>query len=509
MKKEKKNIIMIAAWGLYFVCGLFFLDKFPFMHSDESWLSGLTRTMMHEGMDSTETFFDLLPRYPHAIKSFFHMMQMPLIKLFGYELFSVRLLSLIFSCAALFVLYKIVLKYTGSKIIAFLSAVALALDVQFIYASHFARQEIIIAFGILLIYYYIVKNADVWSYKKDIITSIIIGAMIGMHPNAFIAALITGSIYIYYIAFEKKFTVKNLAVLVGMVAGFALVFVGISYIFDAQFIPHYLKYGDHLGVTMTFFEKVRAIVPFYQKLWLGISGTYYTPWIKIQMALFAAAIVTGAVYTFWDRKVLLFLLPIAAVNLGYIIIGRYSQPSILLMFIVCWVLVFYLLSRVKPIKMRVLATAALAVAMLTISLAQIVPYMNNDYEVYLNEIESIVPEDARVLANLNTEYAFAYDSLRDYRNLGYLDDNEMSFADYVKSNDIEYIIYPEEMDFIYENRPVWNIVYGNIYPYYDDMNELLKQKCEMVHEFYSPYGMRIVRFANAKDWSVKIYRVIQ
>jgi hypothetical protein len=179
------------------------------------------------------------------------------------------------------------------------------------------------------------------------------------------------------------------------------------------------------------------------------------------------------------------------------------------MFIVCWVLVFYLLSRVKPIKMRVLATAALAVAMLTISLAQIVPYMNNDYEVYLNEIESIVPEDARVLANLNTEYAFAYDSLRDYRNLGYLDDNEMSFADYVKSNDIEYIIYPEEMDFIYENRPVWNIVYGNIYPYYDDMNELLKQKCEMVHEFYSPYGMRIVRFANAKDWSVKIYRVIQ
>ena len=75
MKKDKKNILMISALGLYFVFSLFFLDKFPFMHSDESWLSGLTRTMMHEGLDSTETFFDLLPRYPHAIKSFFHIMQ--------------------------------------------------------------------------------------------------------------------------------------------------------------------------------------------------------------------------------------------------------------------------------------------------------------------------------------------------------------------------------------------------------------------------------------------------
>ena len=507
MKKEKINILMIAALGLYFVCSLFFLDKFPFMHSDESWLSGLTRTMMHEGLDSTETFFDLLPRYPHAIKSFFHIMQMPLIKMFGYGLFSVRLLSLIFSCAALFILYKIVLHFTGSKPSAFLSAAAVALDVQFIYASHFARQEIIVAFGIFIIYLYIIKNAGVWSYKKDIITAVIIGTMIGIHPNAFIGALIAGSLYIYYIAVEKKFKVKNLAVLVGIVAGFALAFVGISYIFDAQFIAHYLKYGDHLGVTMTFSEKVRTIVPFYQKLWLGISGTYYTPWIKIQVVLFTAAIVIGAVYAFWDRKALLFLLPIAAVNLGYIIIGRYSQPSILFMFITCWVLVFYLLSKVNPIKIRVIATALLAAAMLTVSSLQIAPYMNNDYDDYLDEIKSVVPEDARVLANLNAGYAFAYGSLRDYRNLGYLDDNEMSFSDYVKSNGIEYIIYPEEMDFIYESRPVWNIVYGNIYPYYDDMGEFLAQECEVVHEFYSPYGMRIVRFADDKEWSVKIYRV--
>ncbi len=509
MNEKKKNIISYAALAIYFIGSLFFLDKFPFMHSDESWLSGLTRTMMHEGMDSTETFFDLLPRYPHTIKSFFHMMQMPLIKLFGYELFSVRLLSAVFAGASLFILYKIVLKISGSNLFAFLAAAVVALDIQFIYASHFARQEIIIAFGIVLIYLYVLKNADQWSYKKDIITAVIIGAMIGIHPNAFIGALVAGSIYIYYIVVEKKFTVKNLAMLVGVVVGFALIFVGVSYIFDAQFIAHYLKYGDHLGVTMTFREKIRAIVPYYQKLWLGISGTYYTPWIKIQMTLFAAAIMTGVVYAYWDRKILCFLLPIAAVNAGYIIIGRYSQPSILLMFIVCWMLFFYLLSRVKFSKMKIIATAVLAMAMMIASLVQIVPYINSDYKDYIHEIKVAVPEGSKVLGNLNTEYAFAYDSLRDYRNLGYLDDNEMGFADYVESNDIEYIIVPEEMEFIYERRPVWNIVYGNIYPYYDDMKEFLAQKCEVVHEFYSPYGMRIVRFADDKDWSVMIYKVIQ
>jgi hypothetical protein len=256
-------------------------------------------------------------------------------------------------------------------------------------------------------------------------------------------------------------------------------------------------------------EKIRAIVPFYQKLWLGISGTYYTPWVKIQMALFASAIISGVVYAFWERKVLCFLFPIAAVNVGYILIGRYSQPSILIMFIVCWMLVLYLLSRLKSAGIKTMALVSAAIVMAAVSAVQIAPYINNDYEDFLGEIKSAVPEDMRVLANLNTEYAFSYDSLRDYRNLGYLDDNDMDFEDYVKSNSIEYIIYPQEMDFIYEMRPVWNIVYGNVYPYYDDMKQFLTQKCDRVHEFYSPYAMRITRFAHDKEWSVIIYKVRQ
>ncbi len=495
------NILLL----IYFIASLLTLTRFPFMHSDESWLSGLTRTMMNEGISSTETFFDLLPRYPHALKTIFHLIQMPFISMLGYNLFSVRLVSLIFGCAALLATYKIVFKITKSKTVSFMSVGIMALDVQFIYASHFARQEIIVAFGILLIYLYIIKNIQTWSYIKDILIAVIIGAMIGIHPNAFIVSLVAASIYLYYLLIDKKIKIHNILVLIVVTAGFAGVFVGISYLFDPQFISHYLKYGDHLGVTMTFAQKIRALAPFYQKLWLGISGTYYTPWIKVQIVIFFAAIVSGSVYAFFDKKVLMYLFPIVAVNAGYIIIGRYSQPSILLMFIVCWLLVFFLVSRLKKFKIALLSVVA--VLMLVVSAVQIAPNMNHDYKDYLQDIKRAVPENAKVLANLNSEYAFAYNSLLDYRNLGYIDESGMDFADYVKSNEIEYIIYPEEMDYIYQVRPVWNIVYGNLYPYYEDMKTFIDENCELVDEFYSPYAMRIAKLAYEKEWKVKIYKV--
>lgn len=99
----------------------------------------------------------------------------------------------------------------------------------------------------------------------------------------------------------------------------------------------------------------------------------------------------------------------------------------------------------------------------------ITPYLNNDYKNYLTEINNRVPSNTTVLANLNAEYAFDYNKLYDYRNLAFLQENGLSFTDYIKRNNIKVIIYPEEMDYIYNNRPVWNVMYGNVFPYYEKM----------------------------------------
>jgi len=507
-RMQKENIIAAVYLLFYFIVNIFFLSRFPAMHSDESWLSGLSRTMVNEGFGATEYFFDLLPRYPHAIKIIFHMMQMPFICIFGYNLFAVRLLSLIFGMLCLLLFYKILIKLTKSFAVSFLAMAIISLDIQFIYASHFARQEIVMTAVVLAAILYIVSNAENWSLKNDIVTGLIIGMSIGIHPNSFLAALIAGSVYIYYILVEKKIKLRNLLFLIGTVSAFAAVFVGFSFLFDSNFINDYLKYGDDLGASKGMLIKILSFPAYYRKLYNAFSVTYYVPDIKAQFIFFAAGIAGGLVSLLSGRdksKALLFLLPIAALNAGYIIIGRYSQPGIILLFPLCYLLIAILAAKMKKAGVVVLAVIGMFIIISTG--IQIYNNASDDYNEYIAEIERNVPKDAEVLANLNSEYAFNYGALHDYRNLDALGD--MSFSEYIYQNKIEYIIYPEEMDFIYENRPVWNVMYGNVYPYYEDMIDFLNEGCNLVHEFSSPYAMRIMMYSDDKAWKIKIYKVLE
>ena len=505
MKKWfSKNAIWIYL-AAYFALGLLMLDRFPFMHSDESWLSGLTRAMTAGGLDSTEPFFDLWPRYPHAIKTLFHLMQMPFIAVFGYNLFAVRLISLIFGTAALCLVYRIAQLLSGSNIKALVLTVILSLDVQFLYASHLARQDIIIAFGILAVLYYILCHAEAWSWKRDIVIGLMTGVFVGVHPNSLIVALCAGILYLYYIA-RRQMKWRNLLILIGVVAGCAAVFIGISLSFDSGFFAHYAKVGDALGVGVSFADKLAAFPTYYLKLYLQVSGTYYTPPIQLQLIVFAVAALGAVVYALKDHTILRLLLPIIAVNAGFILIGRYSQPGVILIFPLGYLLVFALLDKLLK-KWAWLPAALFGAAVIAISVWSVTPYINNDYDAYLSEIRASVPSDAKVLANLNAEYAFDEGQLLDYRNLEYLEQSGLSFAEYIETHGIEYIIYPEEMDYIYQHRPVWNIMYGNLYPYYDDMQQFLEEHCTKIASFTSPYAMRIAGHMDDQDWAVTVYHV--
>jgi hypothetical protein len=147
------------------------------------------------------------------------------------------------------------------------------------------------------------------------------------------------------------------------------------------------------------------------------------------------------------------------------------------------------------------------ITVLIISIVNVIPYLGNDYENYLNNINRYVDKDDTVLANLNSEFYFNNGRLYDYRNLHFLKDNNISFSEYIEKNNIEYIIYPEEMDFIYNTRPVWNFIYGNLYYYYEDMHNYIENNCRLVNTFNSPYGMRLSMYMYDKEWFVKIYKV--
>ena len=509
---------------LFFIINIFFLTNFPFIHSDEAWLSGLSRQIMQtENLASTESFFDLLPRHPHAVKIFFHLLQIIFIKLFDYQIFTFRLISLVAGSVSLYIFYKISFLITNSKKLSLSALIILAADIHFIYSSHLARQEIILVLFFLSVFYYFLKNIDSknadnyylksgHSVQKDFILGLILGLSIGFHPNAFIISMPLILIYSWNLIFNQKTTFKNYLSFGAALTITALLFIYLSFQFDPNFISNYSSYGARLGVLDSFLIKLENLKAFYLKLFYRVSGTYYIPPIKFQLIFFTAVITVSIIKSIFsrfkkDRINIYLLLTLLGLNLGYLIIGRYNQTSIIFILPAAYLIFINMIKNLNS-KFRGSLVLILIIILLLNTGFTIIKDSHYNYQDYLHQIAEVVPQEARVLANLNTDYYFENGSLYDYRNLEYLEENKLSFADYINKNKIEYIIYPEEMDFIYNSRPSWNILYGNLYPYYSEMQQFLKQKTKLIKIFSSStYGMRIVRKIGQKDWSVKIYKV--
>jgi 4-amino-4-deoxy-L-arabinose transferase-like glycosyltransferase len=515
LTSRNKNII-IALFIIYIVINLFTLTQFPFVHSDEPWLSGLSRNILEKGDYSvTESFFDLKDRYPHAIKILFHTIQIIFIKLMGYSIFTFRFISLLFGSLCLLFMYKLCKLIFNSDRTAVVATVLLALDVQFIYASHFARQEIIILFILIFALWYKFQHNESYTLIQDIMLGCIIGLSIGIHPNSFIISLPFGFIYLFEIFISKKRKVSSLITLVAVVAAFAALFVTVSLYFDPNFINNYSKYGNEFEVFNPITSKLVEIKLFYQKLYYRVSGTYYTPNIKLQFFLFPFALITSIIKLTLNNaangnrlKLISIILTLAAINTGIVLIGRFNQTSIVLIFPLFYILTIYAFEGLSP-TYKSITTAILIISISAATIFNYWEYHGNDYDKYLSELAVAVSCDSRVLGNLNTEYYFQNGKLHDYRNLAYLQQKEISFEEYIRKNNIEFILYSEELDLIYQLQPKWNGIYGPMENYYD-MKSFIEENCQLVHQYTdSYYGIRIVRYIGLKDWTIKIYKVVK
>lgn len=515
--------LFILFLALYLIMNLYSLTSFPFVHSDEAWLSGLSRNIVEKGDFSvTETFFDLKERHPHAIKIIFHFIQILFLQILDYSIFSVRLISLCFGLFSLVITYRLALAMFNSKGLALTAATLLAVDVQFIYASHLARQEIILVFVLLLAMDYFRRNYHNQRYSTDLLLSSIIGLSIGIHPNSFIISLPLGLIYLYHLIFTKKLRPVNLLLYGTGVAIWASVFIFLSLSFDPHFPSNYALYGNEFEVFNPISSKLGEIFYFYQKIFHQVSGTYYMPDIRLQFFLFAGLLITALSLIISPPKkkgslnstslpqkddLVMLLLAITGVNLGIMLIGRFNQTSVILQFPFFYLLAAGLIAHLRKYKWG--ATLFLLFLALLINTSwNMAPLITHSYAKYLGEIARVVQPTDRVVANLNTDYHFANGALLDYRNLAYLQKNGLSLAEYLNERKVQYIIYPEEMEIIYRERPRWNGMYGPP-EYYSELQEFLQHDCELVHEFSdSWYGMRISEYMGTRDWKVRIYKVL-
>ena len=329
-KLRDERLLVLGFLFAYLLCNLLFLTRYPIVHSDESWLSGLTRNMMAENSPGvTEPFFDLKPRYPHAVKILFHLLQMPFIAAFGYSVFAVRLLSLVAGVVALWLFYRCG-RICAPFPVAFGAMALMSVHGQFIAAAHTARQEILLLCAIFALALVLLECRDDLTRKHGVLLGLIVGLSVGLHPNSFLLAVGCGLAMLLHMAVRRSFRAAPLLCFIGVTGALALVFVGLSFSFDPQFPAHYRLYGQsefELDVPVT--DKFAALGDYLAKLWRGESGTYTLPDLALPLLLCAG--LTG--FAFWrafhrrDARAATPLGLTLGALLGTVLIGRYNQLS--------------------------------------------------------------------------------------------------------------------------------------------------------------------------------------
>lgn len=500
-----------------------FLTLFPFVHSDESWLAGLSRDMMTSGsFGVTEHFFDAKPRVAHALKLLYHQLQAAYISVFGFQISSVRLLSLTAALVGLFLVYLIG-KHLAETWFSLVLTILVSLDIQVIYASHFARQEILLAVCMLACIRILLKSGGTPDNIQAALLGALTGIGIGLHPNGVLCISLCTCVMLLRFPdrtdISKKYQVQSLGVYLLVSALLTAVWIAISFSFTPNFISEYFRYGsEEFELGNSALGRIGEFISYFSRIYHQESGTYYLPDLRLELIGFLIA--TGIVSLAWlimrketeamtwckNSRVL--LTSLLGLSLGMMVIGRFNQTGILFFVLLGWLVVgqALLLFELQGRRILILLLTGM-VGLGSASQIQTQIRQSSGYEDYLEQLSQLVPSDAKVIGNLNMGFYFQQGALRDYRNLPYVE-SAQGLETYIADNQIEYILYMDELDYLWEHRPYYNGIYGSA-TFVDTLKTFCLQKCEPAGSFYhATYGTRIMSLLQDGEYgTVTVYRV--
>jgi hypothetical protein len=557
LQPEALKWVIFTMAGGYVLIHLFTLSRHPFIHSDETWLAVLTRAMIAErSPTAVEEVFRQTDRFPHALKTIYHLIQAPFLAL-SWSAYAARLPSLIAGLSVLVLTTLLAGQYKLGRHLRFIPAGLMALDPQFWYVSHLGRQEMILT-ALFLWSWYLKKRK-----KRPWLAMLPLAGGIFVHPNTFVIALPIAMMFVVDAIrpgnrISKK--LKELLLFFGFLAIAAMAAVGISFLMDPDFLRHYLAFGDSVGTGDSLVMKLMGLPRFFGKMWMGTAGTYYLADVRPMLVIGILGLFGTAITSKRSRPALELLLVPFALAVGMAVVGKYSPPTIAFLIPAAYLLFGSALSGIAEIRPFILkkvipkrserntlghfrASAGKAwfhtprlargtgsrlsdsgsralpwgmipfilgpilVAGLVLTFSTVNAVIESvrmpSYSSYIRFIDQNVGKQGRVLSNLNTAFAFDYDRLVIWRDLAGTAQLEQILDDY----DVQWIVVPEELKLIYESRPVWNGIYGNP-AWYPDLREILDTRGTLIAEGSFPnYAMRIVPFMDRADWRLRIYRI--
>ncbi len=509
---------------MYLVFHLWSLEWFPFVHSDEVWLASLTRAMLHErSIAATEDFFRLTPRHPHALKTIFHLVQMPFVAI-AFDHYSVRLLSLLAGMSSLAFLVGAGRAIAPSgRTPAWLFAIPsllLAVEIQFIYTAHLARQEALL---LSLLAWVLWQSLHVPHHRGDkpgtsplrgaVFRGCVVGLAAGIHPNAFLVGIVTLALLATEPVPWRRRLSRTAAAAVCM-GGAAGTLVALSLWMDPDFLVHYAAFGAEVGVAATPIQRVFGLPRHLATLLFRRAGTYYLPPVRPQLIVFGVSLLVAP---FFRSVPVIQRLAAAqlAVIAGMVVVGKYAPPAVVLLWpggvLLAWAIVSHLVAGPRERAIVGCALALMLAIQTGVAMADehAMQRSGNGYRGYLSAVRNSVPDgETVVLANLNAGFAFHYGQLRVWRDVQHLP-HPPDLLGFLRSEGIELVLHPDELDVIFAERPVWNAVYGNLYPWYGQLQRIVREESEPVTRFSAPcYAMRLVRYRCAGPYGVSVYRLL-
>jgi len=522
-KKNARKVVYMFIL-LFLAVNLLTLTDFPFVHSDELWLRGLTDEMiLKRSFLVTEPFYDLYPRIIHPFRWFFHSLQALFFLCLGSSIFSARLLSLFSGACSLFVFHLIMEEQLESRIIAVLSTIALGLNVQFLYSSRFGRQDMLVMLFLLLNYYFAIKTTAWKKGRAAFLMSMVLLVAIGIHPNSFLIGLVTAGVLLVQV-FQKKRPLQDFLFLVGMTTLGVALYLSIGYQWNPNLLSSYIQYGSSLGIDAKMTGRLEGFYWYWYKLFHQIGGTYDLFDIRIELVMLAIFLVLPLrlilkrITSTQERDGMMFPhIALACLVGGLLVIGRYNQTAVVFVIPFILMMAFSLIDTLslpwRHSRWIFLSSLALLAGISLNLYGDLAGYQANrpyqkTYETMISEVDNLVPDDSVVLANLNLIDAFDPHEFYDIRNLGYLEASGISLQAYIHQRGIGYIILHEEMDYIRETNPRWDFLYVNA-SYMEELFGYIKNHTELVGEVENPvYAMRISRYSGTYPWKTRVYKVI-
>jgi len=428
------------------------LTVFPAVHSDEAWLAGLAQAYLDQGrVGATEPFFDLFPRQPHAFKMLFHVLQAGLIELLGFDVFAVRLLSLLAAVVSLILVYWGLARWTGRRDLALGLMIALSLQPLFLTTAHLARQESLIL-AVLAAAFTVLPQIQ--QPRQGFWFGVLLGGAALIHPNALFPAVMTGLILLWN-TLAGRLSLKTLLLFGAGLAVAGSLLVALSLWVSPGFLENYAEFGANLAVDAAPSQRGANLQQFVRQLWRQDNGTYWLPDVRgllvatVVLAMLGLALQLSMLLGVGRRRQWLLINDPASVSpvirllenglfglggfvLVLFVIGRFNPTSIVFLLIpLVWLLggIFCLKWRpVGPLLLAIVVVWAGAAALpheFGSFVSQRIATGEDPYQVYSADIRRHLPDKASVLGNLSAGFVLqqSADFFYDVRNLTYVTDN--------------------------------------------------------------------------------------